>query len=102
MRLPSTTVEGRQFSKTIIEAVWEKAPKVSGYDPDLWRRDQCGALIRRAHYGDTESRFGWEIDHVRPVSEGGSDALINLEPMQWENNRHKGDNYPSWECVVKG
>ncbi|MCL4538791.1 MAG: HNH endonuclease [Bacteroidetes bacterium] len=102
MRLPNRTVEGRQFSTSIIDAVWEKAWPVTGYDPNLWRRDKCGALIRKFYFGDIESQFGWEIDHVKPVSEGGSDALINLEPMQWENNRHKGDNWPSWECKIKG
>ncbi|MCL5268801.1 MAG: HNH endonuclease [Bacteroidetes bacterium] len=102
MRLPNRTVEGREFSNSIVDAVWEKAYAVAGYDPSLWRRDKCGALIRKLYYGDIQSQFGWEIDHVRPVSEGGTDALINLEPMQWENNRHKGNSWPSWECKIKG
>ncbi len=101
MSITNATAEGRQFSNSMVDAVWEKAYVVEGYDPNLWRRDKCGALIRKLHFGDTDSKFGWEIDHVKPVSEGGSDALINLEPLQWENNRHKGNNWPSWECRVK-
>ena len=51
-------------------------------------------------YGKTESDYGWEIDHIRPKSMMGSDFISNLQPLQWQNNRSKGDNYPSFETVV--
>lgn len=63
------------------------------------RRDRCGARMRRSDYGKT-TKLGWEIDHNKPVSAGGSDADYNLQPMQWQNNRHKGDNYPNWRCLI--
>ncbi|HIP78015.1 MAG TPA: HNH endonuclease, partial [Kiloniellaceae bacterium] len=53
--------------------------------------------MRYADHGDHQSKFGWEIDHIRPVSKGGSDRLDNLQPLYWENNRRKGDTYP-WYC----
>lgn len=65
-----------------------------------FRSDVCRAFLQRSKYGKTEE-WGWEIDHVKPVSAGGTDDLSNLQPLQWENNRHKGDNYPRWECKVK-
>ena len=37
---------------------------------------------------------GWEIDHIKPVARGGSDDLSNLQPLYWETNRNKGDQYP--------
>jgi 5-methylcytosine-specific restriction endonuclease McrA len=43
-----------------------------------------------------QSEGGWEIDHIVPVSLGGSDDLDNLQPLWWKNNRRKGDNYPWW------
>jgi 5-methylcytosine-specific restriction endonuclease McrA len=52
--------------------------------------------MRYGEYGQT-SKYGWEIDHIKPVSKGGTDDLSNLQPLQWENNRRKGDNYP-WHC----
>ena len=46
-------------------------------------------MIKRGKYGDRTSDYGWEIDHTKPVSEGGSDDLSNLRPLQWENNATK-------------
>ena len=39
-------------------------------------------------YGDCESPYGWEIDHINP---NGGDGIGNLQPLQWQNNRAKGD-----------
>lgn len=74
---------------------------VDGYNGDSIRQDSCGAWILRSQYGNTDSIFGWEIDHVYPVAKGGDDDLRNLRPLQWENNRSKGDDYPSYVVVVQ-
>lgn len=72
-------------------AVWYKAHSVPGYDPQKFRKDQCGAWISWADYGNRDSTYGWEIDHITPRSNGGSDELSNLRPLQWENNASKAD-----------
>jgi hypothetical protein len=94
-REPGTTTMGEQFGARMIEQVWAKA------EPELWfvyfKRDVCGATIKKDDYGKM-TEFGWEIDHIIPVAQGGTDELSNLEPMHWENNRHKGDDYPEWSC----
>ncbi|UXX79795.1 HNH endonuclease [Reichenbachiella carrageenanivorans] len=100
-RVRSTSRGGANFDAATVQAVWEKGRVVTGYDPSYVRKDTCGALMQRSEYGNTNSKFGWEIDHVVPVSKGGSDALSNLQPLQWENNRHKSDDYPGWSCKVK-
>ena len=82
-------------------AVWNKGRKIvrngKEYDSNIWRWDICGNVMKYSEHGNTTSENGWEIDHIKPSSEGGSDNLDNLQPLQWENNRRKGDTYP-WSC----
>ena len=100
MATRSTDRAGRNFSAGTIEAVWRKGVIVPGVDPALRRKDVCGAWIDRPLYGNTYSSTGWEIDHIVPVARGGSNDLTNLQPLQWENNRQKGDDYPHWSCAI--
>ncbi len=76
----------KRFSENTIQAVWLMGQVILGYDSTKYRKDQCGAWISREKHGDRNSNFGWEIDHIKPASEGGSDDLDNLRPLQWENN----------------
>jgi hypothetical protein len=86
------------FSDEIIQKVWEKGKVVPSYDASKYRKDVCDAWIVRSDYGDRNSKYGWEIDHILPVSKGGKDDLSNLRPLQWENNASKQDN--KLVCVV--
>ena len=77
------------FTEDTIQKVWEKGTVASKNDPKDWRKDQCGAWIARNKYGNRDSKYGWEIDHIKPESAGGGDQLSNLRPLQWENNASK-------------
>lgn len=57
--------------------IWEKAISVPGYDPDIWRKDFAGAWIRKDSYG-MQTKYGWEVDHLRPLSKGGDNNEDNL------------------------
>ena len=76
-----------------------------------WALDCFGTWIYRDDYGDTEKKrnnrpgsdgkyysYGWEIDHIRPKNDfeknSNPDLNNNYEPMHWENNRAKTDQYP--------
>ena len=102
--MANKSVYGHEFSSSLVQLVWEKALPISGEDPRMFRRDVCGAIIRRDAFGDSSQplSFGWEIDHIKPVTKGGDDEYLNLQPLQWENNRHKSDAFPYWDGKVTG
>jgi len=80
--------------------VWKKAKDIQTKDGITWGKDYADAWIRYDKYGDRDSDYGWEVDHRKPVAKGGTDDLSNLDPLQWENNVTKGDDYPSWKTSV--
>lgn len=63
-------------STYMVLHVWEKASSVAGYDPDIWRKDFAGAWIRKDSYG-LHTKYGWEVDHLQPLSKGGTNDLGN-------------------------
>jgi 5-methylcytosine-specific restriction endonuclease McrA len=80
-------------SKKVVEQVWEKGAPVRGKDPDVWRKDVAGNLIRKPSHG-THGEYGWEVDHKKPVSKGGTDNIRNLQPLHHEANADKTNHHP--------
>lgn len=97
-----------EITNQLKRQVWEKGQKVEGFNPDMYRKDPCGAWIVWDKYGVLDNLYGWEIDHIYPQSKlqkRGShaeliDDLRNLRPMQHDNNASKSDDYPSYTAVV--
>jgi hypothetical protein len=91
-----------EFSEETIKKVWEKGKIVAGNDSGKWRKDQCDAWIGWEFYGNRESQYGWEIDHIKPVSEGGTEELSNLRPLQWKNNVSKQEGRLTCPVTASG
>lgn len=90
------------ITNDLIQKVWEKGQAMAGNDPNVFRKDKCGAWIRRTNHGDINSGWGWEIDHITPVSKGGTDDLSNLRPLHWINNRERQDGRLSCPITASG
>jgi 5-methylcytosine-specific restriction endonuclease McrA len=96
-RKKNTTKEGSSWTEATKLSVWKKGKEIPKYSPEVWRKDQCGIVMKWSEHGNRDSDNGWEIDHIDPVSNGGDDSLSNLQPLYWENNLDKGDNL-GWSC----
>jgi hypothetical protein len=77
--------------------------------PDRTRKQNCrsGSSKKKTHSPQdkephwssaTGGMTGIGSIRIRPVAAGGGDELENLQPLQWENNRHKSDLWPQWAC----
>tara|TARA_Y100000389_G_scaffold191142_1_gene216816 strand:+ start:2238 stop:2747 length:510 start_codon:yes stop_codon:yes gene_type:complete len=78
----------------LLILLWVKCSVIQGLDPNEWRTDNYGNRIRWSEYGNRGCGSGWEIDHIKPVSRGGSNDLRNLQALQWRENLIKGNKYP--------
>jgi hypothetical protein len=90
------------FKKELIKRVWEKGDAIDGLDPNVYRKDICGAIIKIELYDNQANPLfmGWAIDYIKPLDIGGEDVLANLQPLHYKNNKHKSTHYPLWNCYV--
>ena len=74
-----------------IQKSWKSAKTIQGKDPDQYRQDPYGNVMKRSCYGKNSDQ-GWEVDHIKPTARGGSDATRNLQALNTKVNREKGDS----------
>jgi hypothetical protein len=84
----------RKFKQDEIEDTWNKAESISGKNPELYRQDKVGNIIYYHSYGK-DSAMGWDVDHSKPLCEGGTYHKNNLQVLQAAQNRYdKNGTYP--------
>lgn len=77
------------YSEQIIQQVWERGRASGQIDSNEWREDECGAWMKRADYGRSDSDFGWRIVNVTP---GAPDTLENLRPFNNANGYDRANH----------
>lgn len=98
-----------QFTDEQINEIWNKGLQDPKFNPNLVRKDACGAWMIRGRYNDRKSPFGWEVDHIYPESKLKDlkvpdeliDNVVNLRPLNWKNNVSKGSDYPHYQSKSK-
>ncbi len=65
--------------------MWQKGKIIDERIKDFARDDEKGTHIGKQNY-DEEGEFGWTIHYVKPVSNGGTDDIDNLQPRHWKND----------------
>lgn len=97
-------------SDNLKDIAWQLACVIKGYNASRIRQDACGAFIAYDDFNNRKSMFGWEIDHIYPISklkqmdvpEELWNHPLNLRALHWKNNCMKGDSYPMYTSAVVG
>lgn len=63
--------------------------------------DFAGREIAKAAYNDRNSKYGWNIDHIFPLSKGGKTADYNLICCHILTNDEKADKFPCFKANAK-
>ena len=63
--------------------------------------DFAGREIAKASYNDRNSKYGWNVDHIYPQSQGGRTADYNLICCHIVTNDEKGSKFPCFSANQK-
>ncbi len=64
-------------------------------------KDFAGREMDKGSYGNRNSEYGWNLDHILPQSQGGKDSEFNLICCHIKTNNEKADKYPVFNANGK-
>ncbi len=77
---------------------------------ELWNRvygnqenvkDYTGRTMMKSACGNPSSSYHPTLDHIRPISKGGTDTLDNIVICHRDTNDEKADSFPHWKANGK-
>ena len=63
--------------------------------------DYTGRLMLKSACGNPYSEYHPTLDHIRPISKGGSDVLENIVICHRDTNEEKANSFPHWQANGK-
>ncbi|WP_406615651.1 hypothetical protein ACJA25_00425 [Mycoplasmopsis hyopharyngis] len=60
--------------------------------------DFSGRQMKKEYYNMQNQNEGWNIDHIRPLWEKGTNQECNLEIMNIKSNAEKSNHYPHFKA----
>lgn len=81
-----------ELNRETAMRLWNKA-----FGKETRVSDFANRVIDKGAYGDRNSEFGWNVDHILPVSQGGKTNDSNLFITHIKTNDEKADKFP---CFV--
>ena len=60
--------------------------------------DYAGREMRKSACGDPHSAYHPTLDHIRPLSLGGSEVAGNIVICHRDTNEEKADHFPHWKA----
>ena len=91
MGRPRKKYTRKRMSDKQVQKVWNHARVSPGKNPYYYRISHDGVLVYR--HSRKYTSMSWHIDHVKPISKGGSDHLRNLRVMSALGNLKKGKKH---------
>ena len=85
-----------ELNRETAMRLWNKAFGKSTRAVDFTYR-----VIDKGAYGDRNSDFGWNVDHILPVSHGGKTNDSNLIITHIKTNDEKADKFPCFTANEK-
>ena len=85
------------WSKEIVDAVWQHGRVMPEGDAATWRQDACGAWIRRTQFGEEHAEFGWKIEKI---TAGDPATAENLRPFHCRNRYDVANNTPHCQMTA--
>lgn len=67
------------------------------YGKEIKVRDFAGREMDKGSYGNRNSKYGWNLDHILPQTQGGKDSESNLICCHITTNDEKANKFP---CFV--
>ena len=54
-------------------------------------KEHIETQFREGMFWDNWGRYGWHLDHIKPISKGGTNHFTNLQPLWAEENLKKSN-----------